>query len=47
MLALGLDCARGNRGWPSRMTFRKLIRPRLRRSSSALSSPASRRECPN
>src|SRR5262245_11619013 len=42
-LALGLDCARGDRGWPSAMTFRKLIRPRLRRSSNALSSPTSSR----
>jgi hypothetical protein len=41
MLAFGLACARDNRGWPGAMTFRKLIRPRLRRSYSALSIPTS------
>src|SRR5215813_3685521 len=29
-----LDCARGNRGWPRAMTFRKLILLRLTLSSS-------------
>jgi hypothetical protein len=40
MLALGLDYAGGDRGWPSAMTFRKLIRPRLRRSSNDVTSQA-------
>src|SRR5262245_17769968 len=33
------NCAWGKRRWPGAMTFRTLIRPRLRRSPSALSSP--------
>src|SRR5262245_26875156 len=43
MLALGIDCDRGDRGWPSAMIFRKPIRPRMRRSSSVLRSPTAGR----